>query len=75
MATTGIYLPLSIQQLVDLVIQLPKEQKRQLVDLLLEKDVTISEQQKQLVRSRIKKYKVNPDKLISESEAWEINSD
>lgn len=71
MPTTDIYLPLNVQQLVDLVMQLPKKQKQQLVDLLLEKDITISEQQKQLVRSRIKKYKARPDKLISEDEAWD----
>lgn len=70
MATTDIYLPLNVQQLVDLVMQLPKKQKQQLVNLLLEKDITISEQQKQLVRSRIKKYKTRPDKLVPEADAW-----
>lgn len=76
MATPDIYLPLNVQQLVDLVMQLPKKQKQQLVNLLLEKDVSISEQQKQLVRSRIKKYKAHPDKLVPEVEAWDkINAD
>jgi hypothetical protein len=51
-------------------MQLPKKQKQQLVSLLLEKDITISEEQKQLVRSRIKKYKARPDKLIPEADAW-----
>lgn len=70
MSTSTIYLPLNVQQLVDLLKQLPKKQKQQLVNLLLEEDGTISEQQKQLVRSRIKKYKSMPDKLIKEKDAW-----
>jgi hypothetical protein len=75
-APSDIYLPLNVQQLVELVRQLPKKQKQQLVNLLLEKDITISEQQKQLVRSRIKKYKARPDKLVPEAEAWDkINAD
>ena len=71
MNTDDIYLPLKVQQLVNLVMQLPKKQKLELVNLLLEKDVSITEQQKELVRSRVKKYKANPGKLIPETEAWE----
>lgn len=70
MATGNIYLPLNVQQLVDLVKQLPKKQKQQLVELLLEEDLTIPEEQKELVRSRIKKYKARPDELIEEQDAW-----
>lgn len=76
MPSADIYLPLNVQQLVDLIMQLPKKQKQQLVNLLLEKDSTVSEQQKQLVRSRIKKYKARPDKLVPEADAWDkINAD
>ncbi|MBI2729428.1 MAG: hypothetical protein HYX40_01515 [Sphingobacteriales bacterium] len=76
MPGTEIYLPLNVQQLVDLIIQLPKKQKQQLVDLLAKEDVTVSEKQKELVRNRIKKYKARPDKLIGEKEAWYmINAD
>lgn len=75
MANPEIYLPLNLQQLVDLLMQLPKKQKEQLIDLLLEKDITISEEQKQIVRSRIKKYKARPDKLVPEADAWkQINA-
>jgi hypothetical protein len=76
MANPEIYLPLNLQQLVDLLMQLPRKQKEQLIDLLLEKDITISEEQKQIVRSRIKKYKARPDKLVPEADAWDqINAD
>lgn len=72
MPDATIYLPLDVQQLVGLVKQLPKKQKQQLVNLLLEEDITISEEQKQLVRKRIKKYKAYPEKLIAEQDAWKI---
>ena len=72
MATPNIYLPLSLQQIVDLVKQLPKKEKQQLVNLLLEEDITISEEQKQIVRNRIKKYKAQPGDLVSEANAWKI---
>ena len=65
------FLHLGLRPRDRLVMQLPKKQKQQLVNLLLEKDITISEQQKQLVRSRIKKYKPRPDKLVPEAEAWD----
>lgn len=72
MADTNIYLPLNVQQIIDLVKQLPRKQKQQLVNLLLEEDITIPEEQKQHVRNRIKKYQSNSDKLIPEQNAWKI---
>jgi len=71
MSVNDIYLPLNLQQLVNLVMQLPKKQKLELVNLLLEKDISITDKQKELVRGRIKQYKSRPDKLIPEGEAWE----
>jgi hypothetical protein len=68
----NVYLPLNVGQLFDLVGQLPKKQKQQMIDLLLEEDIAVSEQQKQLVRDRIKKYNAHPEKLIPEQEAWNI---
>jgi hypothetical protein len=72
MAISNIYLPLNLQQIVDLVKQLPKKQKQQLVNLLLEEDITISEEQKEIVRNRIKKYRARPAKLIPEVDAWKM---
>lgn len=72
MADATIYLPLNAQQLVGLVKQLPQKQKQQLVNLLLEEDITISEAQKEVVRKRIKKYKTHTNKLISENDAWKL---
>lgn len=70
MPSANIYLPLSLQQLIDVVMQLPKKQKQQLVELLMEQDISVSEEQKKLVRNRIKKYSNHPEKLINEQEAW-----
>ncbi|HEY4149319.1 MAG TPA: hypothetical protein VGM41_10335 [Chitinophagaceae bacterium] len=72
MASPNIYLPVNLQQIADLVNQLPKKQKQQLVNLLLEEDITITEEQKQIVRNRIKKYKASPAKLVSEANAWKM---
>jgi hypothetical protein len=37
-----------------------------------EPEINIPEAQKQFVRDSIKKYKVNPELLINEVEAWKI---
>jgi hypothetical protein len=66
MTVPDIYLPLNVDQVADLIKRLPEKQKKQIVDLLLEGDISVTEEQKQLVRSRIKKYKNSQDKLISE---------
>ena len=70
------HLSLNVKQLFELVMQLSKKQKRELADLLLGEDITISGEQKKIVRDRIKKYKAQPRKLISEGNAWNmINTD
>lgn len=72
--TTSIYLPLHFNQLVELVKTLPKKEKQQLADLLLndEQAFDVPEAQKQFVRNSIKKYKTHPELLIDEKDAWKI---
>ena len=76
MANTAspIYLPLEFEQLLDLAMQLPHNQRRQLADLLLQEHISdnVPEFQKQLVRARIEKYNEHPDLLIEEDRALEI---
>ncbi len=73
-ATTNIYLPLQFNQLLELVKTLPKKEKQQLTDLLLndEQAFDVPEAQKQFVRNSIKKHKAHPELLIDEKEAWKI---
>ncbi len=72
--TPHIYLPLAFEQLLDLARQLPKNERHQLADMLLQEDISddIPEFQKQLVRARIKKYNEHPELLIDEDQALEI---
>ncbi len=72
-STINILLPLQCNQLVDLVKKLPKKEKQKRLDVL-QQDVpdTIPEWQKQFVRKSIKKYKANPEQLMSEKDAWKI---
>ncbi len=72
--TTPIFLPLEFNQLLDLARQLPKNERLQLADLLLQEDISegVPEFQKKLVRARIKKYNEHPELLIDEDEALEI---
>ncbi len=72
MTVPDIYLQLNVDQVADLIKRLPEKQKKQIVDLLLEGDISVTEEQKQLVRNRIKKYKNRQDKLISERNAWKL---
>ncbi|MDX2049135.1 MAG: hypothetical protein SFU87_20275 [Chitinophagaceae bacterium] len=72
MTVPDIYLQLNVDQVADLIKRLPEKQKKQIVDLLLEGDISVTEDQKQLVRNRIKKYKNRQDKLISERNAWKL---
>lgn len=69
-----IYLPLDFSQLFDLARQLPKDEHRQLADMLLQEEVPagIPEAHKQLVRARIKKYNEHPEPLIDEDRAMEM---
>lgn len=72
--TTNIYLPLQFNQLVELVRTLPRKEKKQLADMLLNDELAfyVPEAQKQFVRSSIKKHKAHPELLISEKDAWKI---
>ena len=72
--TPQIYLPLEFDQLLDLARQLPKNERQQLADLLLQEDISddVPEFQKQLVSARMKKYNEHPDLLIDEDQALEI---
>ncbi len=63
-------IPTQISEIVKLVQKLPKLQKQKLVEILLQNDFVVSEQQKKMVQNRILFYDYNPDKLISEQDAW-----
>jgi putative addiction module component (TIGR02574 family) len=62
-------IPLSFKQVVDIVKQLSPSEKQQLSEVLWTEqnieDIVIPEEQKQLVRERIKKYENNPDSYLS----------
>ncbi len=65
-------IPLSFNQVIEIVRQLSPSEKRQLrVVLETEQsidDLIIPEEQKQIVRERIKKYEKNPDSYLEWSE-------
>ena len=62
-------IPLSFQQVVEIVKQLSPSEKQQLSELLWTEqnlgDITIPEEQKQIVRERIKKYETTPNAYLS----------
>ncbi len=62
-------IPLSFKQVLEIVKQLSPSEKQQLSDVLLTEqsyeDLVITEEQKQAVRERIKKYENNPDRYLS----------
>lgn len=70
MSSPAVYLPLSMSQVIEMIRQLPHEQKQQIVDVLLEENI-VPESQKDVVRARIKKYKDNPYLLLSEEAVWD----
>ncbi len=71
--TNAVYLPLDFNQLLSLARQLPDDEKRQFVDLLIQEEVeTIPETQQQMVLSRVKKYELQPHLMIEEDEALAI---
>lgn len=68
----NIYLPLNLKQFFELVQQLPKKHKRELLGILQqeeEKSIHITDEQKKIVRQRIKKYDNNPELLIEWNKA------
>ncbi len=72
--TPPIFLKLDFGQLFDLARQLPKDERMQLANMLLQEDPNtgIREAHKQLVRARIKKYNEHPELLIDEEKAMEL---
>jgi hypothetical protein len=73
----NINLPINFNQIFDLALQLPKNERRRLADKLMQEDneEMIPEEHKELVRARIKKYNESPGLLIDEDKAFEmINS-
>lgn len=72
--TSNIQITLKFNQILELVKTLPKKEKQQLADLLLndEQAFDVPEAQKQFVRNSIKKHKAQPELLISEKDAWKI---
>ncbi|MCA0381059.1 MAG: hypothetical protein LCH58_02780 [Bacteroidetes bacterium] len=64
----------AVQQLFELVKQLPQKEKQQLTDLLLEEhdSIEIPEAQKQFVRSSILQHKKHPELLLTEEKAWSM---
>jgi hypothetical protein len=65
---------IGLKEIVDLVKQLPEEEKGQLFHLLEEEQYVnnIPEEHKTLVRERIKKSTNNPERMIDEKTALEL---
>jgi hypothetical protein len=65
---------IGLKEIVDLVKQLPVEEKGQLFHLLEEEQYVnnIPEEHKALVRERIKKNNDNPERMIDEKTALEL---
>ena len=67
-----INVPLSFEQVIDLVKQLSPAEKQQLSEVLLTEqsvdDIEISEEHKELVRERIKKYEDKPGSYFTWNE-------
>lgn len=74
MLKSEIYLPVNVDQVVEFIRQLPNEQKEEIIEALLERDL-VSEEHKAIVRNRIKKYKRKPNALIDEEIAWKLIDD
>jgi hypothetical protein len=73
--TNNIYLPLPFQQFIELVKQLPKKEKKQLLEVLQDEqqqNVIVPEWQKQEVRKRIKKYNKQPELMVDEKTALKM---
>jgi hypothetical protein len=72
--TSNIALPISPEQVFDLVQQLPLKDKIELIHRLKEEQYAngIPEKHKKLVAQRISKYNKNPELLIDEEEAVKI---
>jgi hypothetical protein len=65
---------IGLKEIVDLVKQLPIEEKGQLFHLLEEEQYAnnIPEEHKMLVRERIKKSNKNPERMVDEKTALEL---
>jgi hypothetical protein len=65
-------IPLSFKQVVDIVRQLSPSEKQQLSEVLWKEqsieDIVIPEEDKQIVRERIKKYESSPESYLSWNE-------
>ena len=74
MLKSDIYLPINVNQVVEMIRQLPEEQKEEIIEALLKKGL-IPAEHKEIVRRRIKKYKRKPNALIDEETAWKLIND
>jgi hypothetical protein len=65
---------IGLKEIVDLVKQLPIDEKGQLFHLLEEEQYVnnIPEEHKELVRERIKKSNKNPERMVDEKTALEL---
>ncbi len=74
--TANIFLPLNVNQIFDLVKQLPNIKKKELAKLLKDENIelsdTIPNAQKKFVKNSIKKYEKHPELLLSNHDAWEL---
>ncbi|PKP47573.1 MAG: hypothetical protein CVT94_11040 [Bacteroidetes bacterium HGW-Bacteroidetes-11] len=65
-------IPLSFKQVVDIVRQLSPSEKQQLSEVLWKEqiieDIVIPEENKQIVRERIKKYESSPESYLTWNE-------
>jgi hypothetical protein len=65
-----LHVPLSFNQVVDIVRQLsPNDRKKLIEETIISDDLVISEKHKDIVRQRIKASEVNPERLLNWDEA------
>ena len=69
-----ISLPVTTKQVFELARQLPEKDKLELIYLLEQEQYidNISEEHKNIVRERVKKYDKEPEKLVGEKDALKI---
>lgn len=74
--TANIFLPLNVNQIFDLVKQLPNIKKKELAKILKDENIelsdTIPNAQKKFVKNSIKKYEKHPELLLNNHDAWEL---
>ena len=73
--STNIYLPLQFNQLVELIRQLPKKKKKQLIEVLLEEDENDEPNKKQIldgIRDAVEQVKLHKQGKIKLKTAQQL---